>query len=81
MTNYSAEAADPLTLAHMLINKAEGHGDDARASRQVGDHQRAGKDREEERSSMKRAEVLALVSIARSLETLADEAQRVALGR
>ena len=82
MTTHLAQVTDPATAALSYLTSADEHATTARLLRDVdtfASHKEAGRHREEERLCLKRAEILAAVAQAQSLEHLADSAQRIGL--
>jgi hypothetical protein len=69
----------PTDIALTLIARADEHGADARAARNLGDHALAGRFREEERLALTRAKLLVEIAQTEALDTLADSARRIAL--
>jgi hypothetical protein len=86
----TARVTDPATLALSHLARAAEHADDAQAARAVAlddpdrrheAHSLAGTFREAERSEMQRAKVLAEISQAESLASIADSLARIALAQ
>lgn len=86
----TARVTDPATLALSHLARAAEHADDANRARDLAQtdpharheaHSLAGVFRERERSEMQRAKVLAEISQAESLASIADSLSRIALGQ
>jgi hypothetical protein len=78
---YTVDISDPLTLAETCLAAADAHAQEAAEHRHAEQHSAAGVEREHQRYYTKRAEVLAAVSTARSMERIADALDRIALAQ
>jgi len=88
MSTYEAQVTDPATLALTHLARAAEHADDAVDARRLAAsdpkarheaHSLAGTFREQERSEMQRAKVLAEISQAESLARIAAALERIGL--
>lgn len=80
----TTQITDPLTLAVSRLASADDHNESARQARALDTpeaHRLAGRFREQERLDLQRARVLAEISQAQALDSIAESLSRIALSR